>query len=146
MAAEYKVPEKLWNKGFILLFIANLFMHMGQQTITTLVPKYASAMGAAATLVGVASSAFAISALLSKPFTSPAFSCVNKRNLLILSAIIYLVAYVVFYIAPSPGWLIAGRLLQGIGTGICGPETAAVFKHDMREDYELKFIIGVKKL
>ncbi len=121
MAAEYKVPEKLWNKGFILLFIANLFMHMGQQTITTLVPKYASAMGAAATIVGVASSAFAISALLSKPFTSPAFSCVNKRNLLILSAIIYLVAYVVFYIAPSPGWLIAGRLLQGIGTGIAAP-------------------------
>ena len=47
MAVEYKVPTRLWNKGFILLFIANLFMHMGQQTITTLVPTYASAMGAA---------------------------------------------------------------------------------------------------
>ena len=72
MAVEYRQPTTLWNKGFLLLFIANLFMHMGQQTITTLVPKYASAMGAAATIVGIASSAFAISALLSKPFTSPA--------------------------------------------------------------------------
>ena len=118
---ESSAPAKLWNKGFILLFIANLFMHMGQQTISTLVPKYAASMGAAATIVGIASSAFAISALLSKPFTSPAFSCVNKRNLFILSAVIYLAAYVVFYIAPSPEWLIAGRLLQGIGTGIAAP-------------------------
>lgn len=35
---------------------------------------------------------------------------------------------------------------QGIGTGICGPETAAEFKHDARDDYELKFIISVKKI
>ena len=76
MAAEYKTPTRLWNKVFILIFIANLLQHMGQQTITTHIPKYANAMGATATVVGIASSAFAISALLSKPFQtiSSAFS------------------------------------------------------------------------
>ncbi len=33
---------------------------------------------------------------------------------------------------------------QGIGTGICGPETADEFKHSVKEDYELSFIVSVK--
>ena len=121
MAAEYKVPTRLWNKGFILIFMANLLQHMGQQTITTLIPKYANAMGAAATVVGIASSAFAISALISKPFTSPASICYKKRNVYLCASIIYLAAYTVFYLAPNVTWLIIGRLLQGIGTGIAAP-------------------------
>ena len=33
---------------------------------------------------------------------------------------------------------------QGIGTGICGPETADRYKHSVKEDQELSFIIRVK--
>ena len=117
----YSTPQKLWNKGFILIFLANLLQHMGQQTISTLIPKYANAMGAAASVVGIASSAFAISALVSKPFTSPAGICLKKRNIYIAASVIYLLAYIVFYLAPNVQWLIAGRLLQGIGTGIAAP-------------------------
>ena len=123
---EYTAPTKLWNKGFILVFIANLFQHMGQQTITTLVPKYAASMGAAATIVGIASSAFAISALLSKPITSPAFQVVNRRNIYMAASAILLAAYVIFYIAPNVNWLIAGRLLQGIGVGVCAPISLSI--------------------
>ena len=32
---------------------------------------------------------------------------------------------------------------QGIGTGICGPQTKDEFKHPVKNDYELKFIISV---
>ena len=53
-------PTKVWNRGYILIFVANLFQHMGQQTITSLVPKYASSMGATAAVVGVVSGIFAV--------------------------------------------------------------------------------------
>ncbi len=33
---------------------------------------------------------------------------------------------------------------QGIGTGICGPETADEFKHSVKEDQELAFIIRIR--
>ena len=33
---------------------------------------------------------------------------------------------------------------QGIGTGICGPETFDELKHSVKEDQELSFIIRVK--
>jgi hypothetical protein len=33
---------------------------------------------------------------------------------------------------------------QGIGTGICGPGTADEFKHPVKGDYELRFVISVE--
>ncbi len=32
---------------------------------------------------------------------------------------------------------------QGIGTGICGPQTKDEFKHSVRKEYELRFVISV---
>ena len=128
-----QTPNRLWNKGFILIFIANVFMHMGQQTITALIPKYAYAMGAASTVVGIASGAFAISALVSKPFTSPAFICVQRRKIFLVACFIFLIAYILFFFAPNVNWLIAGRLLQGIGTGIAAPVSLSIACDNMPE-------------
>ena len=118
---EQNSPAKVWNRGFILIFIANLFQHMGQQTITTLVPKYAAALGATSTIVGIVSGAFAISAIAIRPVASPAFDCFRKKNIYSIANIVLLLAYVLFYTAPNYNWLIAGRLLQGIGVGMSAP-------------------------
>ena len=118
---EKITPTKVWNKGFILIFIANLFQHMGQQTITTLVPKYAAALGATSTIVGIVSGIFAVSAIAVRPVASPAFDCFSKKNIYSLANIILMLAYVLFYTAPNYNWLIAGRLLQGLGVGMCAP-------------------------
>ncbi len=114
-------PTKVWNRGYILIFVANLFQHMGQQTITSLVPKYANSMGATAAVVGIVTGIFAVSALAIRPVASPAFDCFKKRNIYILSTIILMCAYMVFYFAPNVNWLIAGRLLQGVGIGMTAP-------------------------
>ncbi len=119
-------PTTVWNRGYILIFLANLFQHMGQQTITALIPKYASSMGAAASVVGIVSGIFAISALAIRPVASPAFDCFRKRNIYILATVILLVAYSVFYLAPNVTWLIVGRLLQGVGVGMCAPISLSI--------------------
>lgn len=133
-------PTKVWNKGFILIFIANVFMHMGQQTITTLIPKYAYAMGATATIVGIVSGAFAMSALFSKPFTSPLFLCVKKKHLYIFACFLLMSAYVVFYFAPNVNWLIGGRLFHGIAIGMAAPLSLNMACDNLPED---KFAKGV---
>ena len=119
-------PTTVWNRGYILIFIANLFQHMGQQTITSLIPKYASSMGAAASVVGIVSGIFAISALAIRPVASPAFDCFRKRNIYVLATAIIMIAYMVFYFAPDVNWLIAGRLLQGVGVGMCAPISLSI--------------------
>ena len=133
-------PTKVWNRGFTLIFIANIFMHMGQQTITTLIPKYAYAMGATATIVGIVSGAFAMSALFSKPFTSPLFLCVKKKHLYIFSCLLLMSAYVVFYFAPNVNWLIGGRLFHGIAIGMAAPLSLNMACDNLPED---KFAKGV---
>ena len=112
---------KVWNRGFILIFIANLFQLMGQQTITTLVPKYAASMGATSTIIGIISGIFAVSAIAIRPVASPAFDCFSKKNIYSLSNIIVILSYLLFFLAPNTSLLIAGRLLQGVGVGISGP-------------------------
>ena len=64
---EEKVPDKIWNASFISVFIANMLMFMGQQMMNTLVAKYANHLGAAPIIVGLVTSAFAYTALIS-PF------------------------------------------------------------------------------
>ena len=133
-------PTKVWNKGFILIFIANVFMHMGQQTITTLVPKYAYSLGATSTIVGIVSGAFAMSALLSKPFTSPLFLCVKKKHLYLISCVLLMSAYVIYYVAPNVNWIIGGRFFHGIGIGMAAPLSLNMACDNLPED---KFAKGV---
>lgn len=133
-------PTKVWNRGFILIFIANVFMHMGQQTITTLVPKYAYSLGATSTIVGIVSGAFAMSALLSKPFTSPLFLCVKKKHLYLISCVLLMSAYVIYYIAPNVNWIIGGRFFHGIGIGMAAPLSLNMACDNLPED---KFAKGV---
>lgn len=117
----FQTPAKVLNRGFILICIANLLHNFGQQTVSTLVPRYANALGATSTLVGVVAGVFAISSFVIKPIASPAFDCKSKRVLYVLSNAVILASYFLFFFAPDVNWLIAGRLIQGIGIGIAAP-------------------------
>ena len=35
---------------------------------------------------------------------------------------------------------------QGIGTGICGPETAPEYRYPVNKDYEMRFIISTEEI
>ena len=75
-----KTPEKktIWTRAFICILCVNAFMQMGQQMMNTLIPKYANSLGASAHVVGLMSTAFGLSALLFRPFVSPAFDVFSK--------------------------------------------------------------------
>ena len=60
--------DKIWNKSFTSIFIANMLMFMGQQMMNTLVAKYANTLGAAPVMIGVVTSSFAYTALILKSF------------------------------------------------------------------------------
>ena len=75
--------DTIWNPVFISVFIANICQQMGQQMMNTLIPKFADSLGAPAALVGFVSSSFAITALVIRPFSGPAFDSFSKRRLLL---------------------------------------------------------------
>lgn len=133
--SDLNKKNTIWTGPYIIIFIVNLCQHMAQQTINTLIPKYAgNVMMASASVVGIISGIFAISAIAIRPFASPAFDCVKKKTLLIGSYAVILMAYVCFIVAPNVNWLIAGRLLQGVGIGCCAPLSLSVACDNLSEE------------
>ena len=87
----------------------------------TTIPLYIDAMGAGAGIVGIVVGAFAITALLIRPFSGPAFDSFSRKKLLMIAQGINGIAFVLYGIVDSVPAFIAVRLLHGIGIGCSGP-------------------------
>ena len=118
-----KAPEKetIWSLPFVILLAANYFQSMAAFMANTTIPLYIDAMGAGAGIVGVVVGAFAITALLIRPFAGPAFDSFSRKRLLMIAQGINAVAFVLYGVVDSVPAFIAVRLLHGIGIGCSGP-------------------------
>lgn len=110
-----QAPEKIWNRQFILLFIANGLMYLGQWTVQTLVTNYAKTMGATSTILGIVASAFAVTAILFKIISGPALDQFRRKNILLAALCVVAVAYFGYSISQNIPMLVLFRLLQGAG-------------------------------
>jgi len=119
-------PETIWNRAYIAVFLVNLFMNMGQQTAHTLIGKYASSLGATASVIGLIGGLYAGIALALRPVTSPAFDCINKKYILAFAIGLIAVSYGMFTISKSVTMVIVGRCIQGAGIGCSGPISMAI--------------------
>ena len=78
-------PKKIFNRCFVSIFLANSLMYLSQWMVNSLVAKYADYLGATASMVGIVSSVFALTALLFKIVSGPALDVYNRRIILIQS-------------------------------------------------------------
>lgn len=113
--------ETIWSFPFVALMITNLFQSMAAFMCNTTLPVYIDHIGATASIVGVVVSAFAITALLIRPFAGPAFDSFSKKRLLIVAQLIICVSLFLYGLADSIPFLFCVRLLHGIGIGCSGP-------------------------
>jgi MFS family permease len=111
----------IWSGPFVILLVANFFQSMSAFMANTTIPLYLDSMGATAGSVGVVVSAFAITALLIRPFAGPAFDSFSRRRLLIAAQLVNASAFVLYGFVDSLGAFFAVRLLHGIGIGCSGP-------------------------
>lgn len=116
----------IWSKGFIIILLVNFCHQMGQQMMNTLVPKYAYSLGATTYLVGLVSTAFAVSSLVARPFTSPAFDSFSKKKLLIISLAGIFVVFSGYGLSRNYGMIITFRLLHGACVGCVAPLSLAI--------------------
>ena len=107
--------DKIWNPLFTKLFIANACMNLSQQMMNSLVAKYANYLGAAATIVGLVSSIYALTALIFKIFSGPIIDTFNKRNILTITMLIMAVSFLGYGLSTNVQMLIGSRLIQGVG-------------------------------
>lgn len=116
----------IWTPTFLSIFIANFATQMGQFTMNTLIPKYVNYMGATATMVGLVTSMFAVTALILRPVTGPAFDYFSKKKLYMLAVFTIVVAFIGYSSARTVPMMIVFRLLHGIGIGCTAPLGLAI--------------------
>lgn len=113
-AGKYREPG-IWNITFIILMMISFFQTMGQMMMNVLIPLYVYDIGAPAQIVGMTVGAFAISAILVRPFIGPAFDAFNKKMILIISLLVIAVSTFLYSVATTVTAIFVIRLLHGAG-------------------------------
>lgn len=113
-AGKYREPG-IWNITFIILMMISFFQTMGQMMMNVLIPLYVYDIGAPAQIVGMTVGAFAISAILVRPFIGPAFDAFNKKMILIISLLVIAVSTFLYSVATTVTAVFVIRLLHGAG-------------------------------
>ncbi len=126
--------ETIWTKAFLNVFILNIAINFAQFMLNTLIPKYADALGANATVVGMVSSMFAITALGIRPIGGPAISYFKKNRLLALAVGFIMMAFMIYGFSNSVWMLIIGRLFHGMGMGLTAPICLALASDALPEN------------
>ena len=93
----------------------SFFQTMGQMMMNVLIPLYVYDIGAPAQIVGMTVGAFAISAILVRPFIGPAFDAFNKKMILIISLLVIAVSTFLYSVATTVTAIFVIRLLHGAG-------------------------------
>lgn len=99
---------------------------MGQFMMNTLIPKFTDSMGASATIVGIVSGMFAITALGIRPVSGPAMDYFKKNRLMSIAIGLIVVAFIGYGLSDSIAMVIVSRLVHGIGIGIASPLSMAM--------------------
>lgn len=107
------MPEKIWNRAFVSVFVANVAIFLSEQMIQALIAPYAEHLGATDVVMGVVASAFAITALLLKVVSAPAIDAFNKKYILFFSMLVLGVSSLGFGLSSTVTGVFVFRLLQG---------------------------------
>lgn len=121
MNADAKQSESIWSKAFVVLLATNFFQSMAAFMANTSIPLYIDSVGASAGVVGIIVGAFAITALLIRPFAGPAFDSFSRKKLLMAAQGVIAAAFVLYGFAHTVPALFAVRMLHGLGIGCAGP-------------------------
>lgn len=140
VSSEWQTPKKIWNRMFISIFFANMMLNLGQQMSNSLLAKYADALGAPASQVGMLMSMFALTALLFRFIAGPAMDAFNRRFLVMGAMGCMTVAYLGFASASAVNTLMMFRLIQGIGNAFANACCLAMVSDVLPKD---KFNTGI---
>ncbi len=106
--------QKIWNRQFVCIFLANALMYLGLYMVQTLVTKYADSLGATEQQVGLVASSFAITALLVKVISGTIIDSFRKELVLRCALVFMVVAFFGFSISNSVQSIFVFRLFQGV--------------------------------
>jgi MFS family permease len=112
------MPERIWNKDFILLIWSNFLMYITYYAILSSLPIYlVSELHASKVQVGVVVGAYTIASVLVRPFSGFALDRFGRRTIFLLALIIYSFLFAGYLVVLSITAIILLRFAQGLTWG-----------------------------
>jgi len=105
----------IWNPGFVNICIVSTIVQSCFFMMNTLSPVYADSLGAPATIVGLVSGLFALTALAFRVVSGPAIDTFNRKYVLIGSMFVLVASFIGNIVSRTIPMLVFSRLLTGVG-------------------------------
>jgi multidrug resistance protein len=121
-----------WAKPVIFLTVMLDLVGFGM--IIPLLPLYARHFGAGGVLVGILFASYSLMQFLFAPLWGRVSDRIGRKPVLLISTAVNAGALVVFGLAQSYWWLLAGRVLAGMGTANISVATAYIADVTREED------------
>ena len=109
-------PRSLSGAGLVVLALGGLDFGLEQSLIVPALPAFADHYGASVSAVGWLVTGFLLSGIVAVPVLSRLGDIYGKRRLLLVTLAAFAAGSLVCALADSIGLVIAGRIIQGVGT------------------------------
>ena len=131
MAAKGKGAQReslgeIFTRDFLLLATINLCLFIGFQMLNVGIPVYLAQLGAAAQVIGLATTFMTIAATVMRIFAGAMVDRFGRSGMLIGGIAVLVCAIVSFSIFPIVGAILGLRVLHGIGWGIGSTATSTI--------------------
>lgn len=105
--------KSIWNPTFLSICLINAFMNLSKQMSNSILSKYIDSLGAAATVVGLVSSTFALAALIFKLVSGPALDSFNRKYIIIGAMLALGISFTGYSMSNTVPMILLFRFLQG---------------------------------
>ncbi|MBI2874214.1 MAG: MFS transporter [Firmicutes bacterium] len=109
--------ERLWTRNFVLLSLANLALFSGFTMLLPTMPLYVKALGGTESVMGLVVGIFTFTATGIRPFAGWFADTLGRKVVFLFGILVFIVATLAYRWAPTVGFLLAMRILHGIGWG-----------------------------
>ena len=121
--ANWRVENRLFTADFVFATLANFANAFGMQMLVATLPVYVINLGGSQADAGLVTGALALTALLFRPVVGWLTDAWRRLPLVLIGTSCYGLATVVYLLAGSIPFLVAGRIVNGFG--LCCYTTAA---------------------
>ena len=113
--AAGKARERLITRDVALIMAATFFYMTSSMMGTPIIAGFSKSLGASGALMGFLAGALSLSALICRPIAGNLSDRTSKRKLAVIGALIFLASNLGYYFVPNTAWLLAARILNGVG-------------------------------
>ena len=113
--AAGKAKERLITRDVALIMAATFFYMTSSMMGTPIIAGFSQSLGASGALMGFLAGALSLSALICRPIAGNLSDRTSKRKLAVIGALIFLASNLGYYFVPNTAWLLAARILNGVG-------------------------------